>query len=165
MIEPETLFFADDGMIPNSQRPVLLYRQALPKDAGAIERIFAANHWPPAWRNGVHPFHHFHSTAHEALGVARGRVKVQLGGPSGRTVDIEAGDLVVLPAGTGHLNQGQSADLLIVGAYPATTAHRLDTRRGNPSEHGEVTRNIAEVPLPSADPVGGDGGPLLRLWT
>jgi uncharacterized protein YjlB len=164
MTEPETFVFADDGTIPNSRLPVLLYRRALPKDAAAIERIFAANHWPPAWRDGVHPFHHFHSTAHEALGVARGRVKVLLGGPSGRTLDIEAGDLVVLPAGTGHFNQGQSADLLIVGAYPDTTAHRLDTRRGKPAEHGEVIRNIVQVPMPSADPVAGGGGPLLRLW-
>jgi uncharacterized protein YjlB len=30
---------------------------------------------------------------------------------------------------------------------------RWDLRRGDPAEHGEVTRNIEAVPLPRADPV------------
>src|SRR5450631_2955305 len=76
MTEPETFLFNDDGAIPNSRLPLLVYRAALPPDPGAIEKTFAANHWPPAWRDGVHPYHHFHSSAHEALGVARGEASV-----------------------------------------------------------------------------------------
>ena len=63
MNEPETFSFQDDGAIPNSRLPMLVYRQVVPPDPAEIERIFAANSWPPAWRDGVHPFHHFHSTA------------------------------------------------------------------------------------------------------
>ena len=68
MTEPQTFNFADDGAIPNSQLPLLVYRQAVPADPAAIERIFTANRWPAAWRDAVHPFHHFHSDAHEVTG-------------------------------------------------------------------------------------------------
>ena len=88
------------------------YIATRPADPAAIERIFAANGWPPAWRNGVHPFHHF-SSAHEVLGVARGEASVLFGGPDGTVLPVAAGDVVVVPAGVAHCNQGQSSDLLI----------------------------------------------------
>lgn len=163
MTEPETLSLADDGAIPNSRLPLLLYRAAVPADADAIEARFAANRWPPAWRDGVHPFHHFHSNAHEVLGVARGWAKVQLGGPRGPVVQVTAGDVVVLPAGAGHCNQGQSPDLLIVGAYP-DNGPGPDLHRGAREQHDTVLRNVAATPLPVADPVDGAAGALLRLW-
>lgn len=163
MTEPLTFTFADDGAIPNSRLPLLVYRKAVPPDPAAIEQIFTANRWPAAWRDSVHPFHHFHSDAHEVLGVASGHAKVRFGGPSGDVLEVSAGDVVVVPAGVGHCNEGKSADLLIVGAYPDNTARR-DLRRGERSEHDEVVRNVAAVKLPAADPVSGAGGPLVRIW-
>jgi len=163
MTQPLTFTFADDGAIPNSKLPMLVYRAAVPADPVAIEKLFAANRWPPAWRDSVHPFQHFHSNAHEALGVARGRGKVQFGGPDGETLEVQAGDVVVLPAGVGHCRLDKSADLLIVGAYP-DNAVRPDQHRGDPTEHDAVTRNIAVVALPAADPVAGAQGPLRELW-
>jgi len=163
MTEPLTFTFADDGAIPNSKLPLLVYRAAVPADPAEVERIFAANRWPPAWRDGVHPFHHFHSNAHEVLGVARGEASVLFGGPSGQVLTVKAGDVVVVPAGVGHCNQAQSADLLIVGGYP-DNARRPNMHRGKPAEHQEAARNIAAVDMPNADPVAGAGGPLLRLW-
>lgn len=164
MTDPETFTFAADGAIPNSKAPMLLYRAAVPADPDAIEARFAANAWPPAWRDGIHPFHHFHSTAHEALGVARGRASVLFGGPNGRTLDLKAGDVVVLPAGVGHCAQEASPDLLIVGTYPRGMERGLDTRRGRPDEADAMRANAARVPLGVADPVAGAGGPLMRLW-
>ena len=163
MTEPQTFTFADDGAIPNSKLPLLVYRQAVPADPAAIERIFTDNRWPAAWRDAVHPFHHFHSDAHEVLGVASGSAKVRFGGPAGAVLEVSAGDVVVVPAGVGHCNEDKSADLLIVGAYPDNTVRR-DLRRGNPAEHDEVVRNIAAVRLPPADPVSGNEGPLVRIW-
>jgi uncharacterized protein YjlB len=160
MTEPLTFTFADDGAIPNSRLPLLVYRDAVPRDPAAIERVFAANHWPPAWRDGVHPFHHFHSTAHEVLGVARGEASVLFGGPNGTVLRVQAGDVVVIPAGVAHCNQGQSDDLLIVGAYP-DNGSRPGLRRGKPGEHGDAVRAIGSVPVPVADPVGGG---LPGLW-
>lgn len=164
MARPETYRFDDDGSIPNSALPVLLYRGALGRDAnaGAYEELFGAHGWRGAWRDGIFTFHHFHSTAHEVLGIAAGTAEVMLGGPQGRHLQLRAGDVAVLPAGTGHCNLGSSADLLVVGAYPG--GMRWDVRRGDPTEREEVMANIMRVPLPDQDPVQGEGGPLVALW-
>ena len=95
------LWFIADGWVPNNQRlPVLLYRQAIPAAsdrAAACEELFDRNGWPPQWRNGIYPFHHYHSTAHEALGIASGNARVLLGGPNGKSLEVSAGDCVLLP--------------------------------------------------------------------
>jgi uncharacterized protein YjlB len=108
------------------------------------------------------PFHHFHSTTYEALGIVAGSASVILGGPSERRFDVERGDVLVLPAGTGHCNAGSSAELLFVSAYP--NGMRWDLRRGDPAERAEVLANIEAVPLPDADPVNGPDGPLTKTW-
>jgi uncharacterized protein YjlB len=161
--EPQTFTFTDDGAIPNSKLPLVVYRQAVPAGPAAIERIFTANRWPAAWRDSVHPFQNFHSDAHEVLGVASGTGKVLFGGPGGRELEVSAGDVVVIPAGVGHCRLAKSDDLLIVGAYP-DNSERRDQRRGNPAEHDEVVRNVAAVEMPAADPVSGAVGPLVRIW-
>lgn len=162
-MQPQAFCFDDDGTIPNSRLPLLVYNNAVPADAVAIENVFAANNWPPAWRNGVHAFHHFHSTAHEVLGVARGEVSVLFGGRGGKVLTVRPGDVVVVPAGVAHCNQGQSSDLLIVGAYPVNGADP-DLRRGKAAEHDHAVRSVAAVPAPRTDPVAGPEGPLLKLW-
>jgi uncharacterized protein YjlB len=131
-------------------------------DAARCESLFAANDWLPAWRNGIFSFHHFHSITHEVLGIVGGTATVKLGGPGGQTFEIGGGDVLVLPAGTGHCNQGSSADLLVIGAYP--DGRPWDIRRGDPAERDEVLANIRAVPLPRADPVNGSNGPLTELW-
>ena len=163
--KPETCTFSDDGSIPNSSLPVVLYHGAVGDraDAATYEELFAGHGWLGAWRDGIFPFHHFHSTAHEALGIVAGEVQVMLGGPQGRRFPLRAGDVVVLPAGTGHCNLGSSPDLLVVGVYP--NAMKWDLRRGDPAEHDEVLANIARVPLPDQDPVLGAQGVLLELWS
>lgn len=160
---PETYTFADDGRFPNSRLPLLVYRGAIAADPAAIERSFRANGWSGGWRNGIYPFHHFHSTAHEVLGIARGSAEVVFGGPAGRIVAVRAGDVVVIPAGVAHSNQGDSGDLLVVGAYPRGADY--DLRRGETAEHDEVLRNVAAVAVPEQDPLGGPDGPLVRLWS
>lgn len=163
MSAPETHAFEDDGAIPNSPLPVLVYHDVgEAHDAANCEALFAANGWLGAWRDGIFSFHHFHSTAHEVLGIVAGSASVVLGGPSvGRQLEVTSGDVLVLPAGTGHFNAGSSG-LLVVGAYP--DGMRWDIRHGDPAEHDEVLANIRAVPLPSADPVRGEGGPLTVMW-
>jgi uncharacterized protein YjlB len=165
---PELYRFEDDGTTPNNSRlPVLLYRDVIPAERGrdgasVCEDLFAAHGWGDSWRNGVHPFLHFHTSAHEVLGIARGEVRVQLGGDGGRTLTIKSGDVVVLPAGTGHRRIWASADLLVVGAYPSRSA--LDQRRPGEIDHRDALARIASVPAPAQDPVYGTAGPLVRLW-
>src|SRR5690242_15648657 len=160
---PQPHSFGDDGGIPNSPLPVLVYGDVEEaREAPACESMFARNGWLGSWRNGIYSFHHFHSTAHEVLGIVRGSAEVMLGGPAGTRFLIGQGDVLVLPAGTGHCNAGASRDLLVVGAYPDGMS--WDLRRGEEAEHEEVLANIRAVPLPGADPVLGAEGPLMRLW-
>ena len=163
----ETWRLGDDGEIPNNERlPLLLYRQAvdLPArdPASVFEALFTANGWPAAWRNGVFPFHHFHSTAHEALGVYAGSATVRFGGEAGIEVTISAGDVVVIPAGVGHKAVEASADLGIVGAYPSGTSP--DLCRGRTGERPGCLDAIARVAIPDRDPLYGGGGHLRRHW-
>jgi uncharacterized protein YjlB len=160
---PETHRFADDGAIPNSPLPVLVYHGVeAAADPGTCEALFGANGWGGHWRSQILYEHHFHSTAHEALGIVAGRASVMIGGPGGERFEVRAGDVLVLPAGTGHCRLESSDDLLVVGAYPP--GQTWDMRYGDPGEHDEVLANIAAVALPEADPVLGPGGPLVELW-
>jgi uncharacterized protein YjlB len=159
----DTYEFGDDGRIPNSRLPVVLYRAVgEAQDPANCEELFASHGWLGAWRDGIYDFHHFHSTTHEVLGIVRGRASVILGGPEGRRFELETGAVAVLPAGTGHCNAGSSSDLLVVGAYP--NGMSWDIRRGDPGERDEVLANIARVPMPEQDPVQGEKGRLVDLW-
>jgi uncharacterized protein YjlB len=166
-IEPLAFRFADDGLVPNNPTlPFLVYRGAVDvagrDPAAAIERRFAAHGWGDMWRNGIYPFTHYHSRIHEALGVARGRARVRFGGASGEELEITAGDIAVLPAGTGHQRLSASGDLLVVGAYPP--AGTYDLCRATPSDRERARATIPAVPLPATDPLYGTAGPLVALW-
>lgn len=161
-LAPQTLHLADDGAIPNSVLPVLVYRGVSEaRDADTCERLFAGHGWLGAWRDGIYPFHHFHSIAHEVLGVVAGSASVALGGRNGRTFEVGQGDVLVLPAGTGH-RRLSAEGLLVVGAYP--DGMEWDLCRDDPAEHDAAVRRIQAVPLPAADPVRGADGPLRSLW-
>ena len=162
----ETHRFADDGIVPNNPAlPLVVYRGALPAGgdrAGACESMFAEHGWPDAWRNGIHAHHHYHSTAHEVLGIVRGSARVRLGGERGRTVELNAGDVVVIPAGIAHKREAASSDLLVIGAYPR--GQQPDMRHADSAVHDRALAAIAKVPLPAADPVTGRADPLLECW-
>ena len=158
--------FADDGIIPNSPLPLLVYRGAIDAErdpAARFEALFGANGWSGSWRNGIYDYHHYHSTAHEVLGIARGSARVRFGGEKGSVLEVQAGDVVVIPAGVAHKNEGASRDLLVVGAYPGGIGPDICT--GKPDERPAVLDNIRAVPLPAGDPVHGREGPLRTLWS
>jgi uncharacterized protein YjlB len=161
----ETHRFADDGTVPNSKLPLVVYRGALPDNgdrASACEAMFARNGWPDSWRNGIHPYHHYHSTAHEVLGIARGHARVRLGGENGASVELRAGDVVVIPAGVAHKREAASGDLLVIGSYPQD--QHPDMCRAGPTRHDDALARIEKVPLPDFDPVTGRAAPLLECW-
>ena len=166
MKRPETAIFKDDGIIPNNRYPLLLYRGVINFGTGdlatQVEEQFAANNWTNSWQNGIYPFHHYHSTSHEVLGVYRGSATVRLGGEQGRDFTVQAGDIIVIPAGVGHKNLGASSDFGVVGAYP--DGRKWDLLTGKPGERPSADHNIAALPRPDHDPVYGLAGPLRQVW-
>jgi uncharacterized protein YjlB len=166
--EPEQFLFADDGSIPNNPMlPFLVYKHAValtgPHDGAAVfEELFRANGWGDSWRDGIYDYVHYHSSIHEVLGIARGTARVRFGGALGAELALAAGDVAVLPAGTGHQRLEASRDLLVVGAYPPQG--RYDECRGSPEEHDRARLSIPKVPLPKKDPVFGADGPMTKLW-
>ena len=151
--QAEALHLAPSGGVPNHPAlPALVYRGVLPADADAIERRFRANGWAPRWRWGMDDFHHVHVTGHEALGVAAGHARVVLGGPGGPELAVRAGDVLVLPAGTGHRRVAQSPDFLVVGAYPPGQ----DGTVSRPPASAEDAARVVALPRPAADPVTGE---------
>jgi uncharacterized protein YjlB len=148
--------WSDDGPIPNHPRfPVLVYRGV---DVGDAEALFAAHGWGGAWRDGVFDFHHFHSTAHEVLACVAGRATLALGGEAGEAFDVEAGDVLVLPAGTGHRRLAAEGGFAVVGAYPRGQEDYDLLREADAAARAR----IRALPAPPEDPVGGDG--VARFW-
>ena len=146
-----------NGAIPNSTHPVLIYRGVLSPNgrdlARAFEQMFGANDWPPAWRAGLYSMHHYHSTAHEVLGIFSGWVEARLGGEDGPRLRLRAGDAILIPAGVAHRNEGESIDFSAVGAYPR--GMRPDLCYGKETERAAALRNLAKLPPPNPDPVFG----------
>lgn len=158
---------APSGGIPNHPHwPLLVYPGAVAivgaDPAAAFEALFARNAWPAAWRNGIHPFQHFHCDAHEALGVYSGEATVQFGGDGGVVLTALPGDVIVLPAGTGHKKLSSRGALGIVGAYPA--GQRPDLSTPLLSDARRSASAVARVPRPRRDPVYGADGPLFAHW-
>ena len=163
----ETFLLESDGTLPNNARlPVILYRDVVQLDSddpeATMEALFQQHGWENTWRNGIFGYHHYHATAHEVLGLARGTVTVELGGDDGTLLELAPGDVVVLPAGVAHRNVDSSSDYVVVGGYPPGQLWDINT--GGKEEHPRVDESIAEVPLPTTDPVYGPEGPLVTLW-
>ena len=165
--KPQAYRFKDDGLIPNHPKwPLILYKSAvrLPQSldpAAVLEELFDSNGWGDSWRDGIYDYVHYHSRIHEVLGIARGSGKVQFGGTKGRTLTLKAGDVAILPAGTGHQCLKASEDFLVVGAYPASGTYdecaSLEHRK-------KALTTIPRVARPRKDPVYGKDGPLMQVW-
>lgn len=163
--DPEVLELSRNVWVPNNDRlPVLIYRDALDLSssdpAASFEQVFHRSGWPPQWRNSIYDFHHYHSTAHEVLGIAGGWGRVVLGGPGGHELTLTAGDVLVLPTGTGHCRLQSSPEFLVVGAYPPHQS--WDICRSAPSQFER--ERMRTLPFPLSDPLTGSGGALTRLW-
>jgi|ERR1044071_7757193 uncharacterized protein YjlB len=148
---------ADD--VPNNTLPVLLYRGVLAANAADKSKLFRErfkeNGWTGLWTDTIYDYTHFHSNAHEVLGIAEGTASVRLGGENGTLFRLKAGDMLILPAGVGHRRVGDAQGLKVIGAYPRGQSHYDMKRKG---------RRVPKVALPSTDPFYGEDGPLIRAW-
>ena len=165
--KPHTIMFVDDGIVPNHPRwPLIIYRGAVrtkgSKDSAALlDALFAANEWGRSWRDTIYDFVHYHSQIHEVLGVAGGTAVVEFGGVKGRHLSLKAGDIAILPAGTGHRLIKASRNFLVVGAYPSSgTYDECTDSRDRP----DARKRIAKVKKPPRDPIYGKTAGLSLIW-
>jgi len=163
-MDPQQFLFKDDGKIPNSKFPLLIYKNAFPargSDGAAwLEKHFESQGWTNSWRNGIYSYHHYHSTTHEVLGIYSGSALLHLGGEEGKKIQVEAGDILIIPAGVGHKNLGGD-NLGVVGAYP--DGRDWDINKGEPGERPKADKNIAALPVPAKDPYNEKTG-LTEIW-
>jgi len=172
MSKIDTFIIRDDGeYLPNNnQLPVIIYHQVFERktvSACQWEDLFKKNHFGNSWRDGIYPFHHYHSTAHEVLGCYAGRARVRLGGDNEqvrRDVELTAGDCVLIPIGVAHKNLDENSDLALVGAYDLD-GNDVDMNYGkNADERKQAEENMKQVKIPRLDPVLGNQGGLNQYW-
>jgi uncharacterized protein YjlB len=159
-MEVEAIMFEPSEWVPNNQRLAVLHYKTPLDNGDDFETLFARNGWSGIWTDGVFDYQHYHTGAHEVLGVKSGTATLLIGGPDGRKFEVSSGNCLILPAGTGHQNLGSSKDFQIVGAYPP--GQHADIQRS--AATAEMLKKIASVPLPSTDPVHGSSSELLEHW-
>ena len=166
-IEPLTIVFADDGLVPNNPMPFLVYKGAVDvandHPEKTIEGLFGANGW------GAHVAQRrlrLSALPRDGARSARRRARPCPGTlrrrPRQGTSSLSAGDVAILPAGTGHQCLSASRDFCVVGAYPP--GPQMQVTRPTPENHAKALKTIPQVKLPKTDPVRGEDGPLVRLW-
>lgn len=157
----------DDGVFPNNPLPVIIYKSILHlpyfRPGEFILEVFKHNNWSNAWKNGMYDMHHYHSNTHEVLGVYKGKTMALIGGEKGVTVELEKGDVIIIPAGVAHKNLEPQNVFKCVGAYPKGKSY--DMNYGRDGERPIADHYIEKVPLPAQDPVFGYKlGEMQKLW-
>ncbi|GAB2319236.1 cupin domain-containing protein [Alkalibacterium sp. s-m-22] len=165
----ETHRFKEQSPFPNHPLPVIIYPKAVEEviqdysnPAEAVKSFFSNNGYTNGWENGIYDFHHFHSNTHEVLGCASGRATVQLGGPHSNEFTVEAGDVMLLPAGVAHKLLTSTNDFKVVGAYP--NGESPDLQRGDAVDYERVKQRCYDIPVPETDPVSGESGAVQKYW-
>lgn len=118
--------------------------------------------------------------------VFRGKSRLVLGrerddaSQTGVEVDVQAGDVIVVPAGVSHRSVSSEGDYRYIGVYPEVSsaisikasfvdkAQEAPKWRNNLCEGEEdmdaLRHEIDAVAVPDHDPVFGKDGPLVELW-
>ncbi|KIW23032.1 uncharacterized protein PV07_11264 [Cladophialophora immunda] len=169
--EPETYFLGPNKHCPNNDMPVLIYRDCLPlplSEAKTTE-FLEAHAWEKKGTWGHIAYRHFHPNTHECYGVFQGESRILVGcgtndTAGGEEIEVHAGDVIVLPAGTGHCSLQSSKDYRYIGVYPEG-APKWRSELGKDEVGDSFRQEIQGVALPVQDPVNGSEGPLLKLWT
>ena len=167
----QAFFFADNGAVPNSCLPVLLYNDVFSEDEGGIslvkkhiERHTLRNGWRVDWVdvNAVYRYTHYHSTAHEILAVIDEVAELRLGGSNGKELKVGPGDLIAIPAGVAHRRISGNKYFQVAGLYPF--GQQWDMLRQTRTDYKVANQNLSKVSLPAADPFYGKDGPLMKYW-
>lgn len=161
----EKFFFEGNGRVPNSRLPLLIYRNVIRWDVTTMEAIMRQNKWVTSWHahDGMWPRHHFHCEAHEFICVTKGAHLGKFGGHNGKKSQLNAGDVIVIPAGVGHCGLEISDDLDLTGGFHDGFGV-VDFRMGFPEEYAELRARARQIPVLDYDPFFGVDGPLAQIW-
>lgn len=212
MEEPTTYILPPTKLIPNSPKPLLHYKNAFVQD-GKIDLThaydtFVKNGWEVQWVTQYARCQrsHYHPSTHEAMVVVSGPGKIRWGvadidedeekhtygdarEEGGLLIDVDVGDLFVIPAGVAHksynpsstnprinslagqgrgivsddprglLKELQVQGFCMMGAYPQ--GENWSWGDGGDSPDYEA---VWKVENPELDPfVGGNGG-ITKYW-
>jgi uncharacterized protein YjlB len=154
------IYVSDDGTFPNNDKyPVLIYQDAYHGSSKEATKCMERDReWTSPWTWGIFSYHHYHSTAWELLVCIRGTASVRMGGPSGPTLSIRRGDLILIPPGISHQQIQDEDGFALLGSYPlkdcsASWTGSVDTLNGPPTK---IQRdNIRACPVPGKDPIFG----------
>ncbi|KXJ91656.1 hypothetical protein Micbo1qcDRAFT_223794 [Microdochium bolleyi] len=177
----ECYFTQPSPDVPNNRLPVLIYRNVLPRPLTeeTATACLSSHKWEKRGTWGHISIRHFHPNSHECYGVFQGSSTLLIGAIDtdvgrGCQVSLQAGDVIVLPAGTAHSSLSSSDDYRYIGVYPNVLAGRAHDAvcKGCPKWTNEVGDNpahsfketVRRVGFPEEDPVYGIDGPLMRLW-
>ncbi len=162
--------FRDDGIVPNSDKPAVIYRNAvhfndvLEKEAMVqLQKLVSPNGWDISWSDSVYKRVHYHPNTHEVLVCFRSWAILELGGRRfGKEFMIRMGDVVIIPAGVGHRRVESTPNFKVFGLYP--TRFTYETYWAYEKFRRSAMGKLKWVPMPPADPVYGKKGHLLRMW-
>ncbi|KAK7227982.1 hypothetical protein V2G26_000152 [Clonostachys chloroleuca] len=171
--QPEAFFFKPTNYVPNSQLPVLLYRKVLPfpLQENSVKAFLESNNWVHGGTWNAVPRHHFHPNTHECYAIVKGSSELLIGvGPldseaEGEVIHVEAGDVIVLPAGVSHCSKSFSQEYRYLGAYPKESPKWKNEYGRDQSRFESLALECSSVNIPDWDPVNGHQGPLQKLWT
>ncbi|WVR05546.1 hypothetical protein IAU60_002565 [Kwoniella sp. DSM 27419] len=168
--------------------PLLVYHRAYPSSltpSGVEAHLRQTGVVDPAWRFPMYKQHHYHSTTDEVLVVVAGSATLCFGGeraantqrgvepssadhqqvPTGPVeLEVEKGDVMVVPAGVGHAMISGEGNFEMVGSYPVG-GEQWDMCTGDTGEgeRKQAWKRIAGLKWFERDPVYGDQGPVLNL--
>lgn len=146
--------------------PLLIYHSCFPASTSTSSiqsHLRSVGVVEPAWTFPMYRQHHYHSTTHEVLVVANGSARLFFGGdgnPQGVQQEVSKGDVLVLPAGTGHAMEEDLGGFSMVGSYPVD-AENWDHCTGGEGKKAED--RIMALGWFKRDPIYGDAGPALEF--
>lgn len=145
------------GKIPNSRFPLLVHRNAVKGGDDEIIALFRKNGWLNNWKYpGIYTYGHFHSTTHECLACAAGWMEIIIFGKAGERIRVEAGDVIVMPAGVSHQMVRNSESNLMVGGYPdGRDWDNIQEEYLSIEDFRAAAKRIMMLPIPVKDPVSG----------
>ncbi|KAH7245476.1 hypothetical protein BKA59DRAFT_475855 [Fusarium tricinctum] len=159
--EPIVYYLKSTKLIPNSPKPLLLYKNAFVRD-GQVDRTaafdtFHKNQWDVQWvvRYGQYQRSHYHSQTHEVMVVVSGPGRIRWGvadlsddwkehtygkgyEDGGLDIEVNVGDVFVIPAGVAHKSYDPHATSAEFGCLTGAA-------RGIEAENPRIA--VAEVPL------------------